>query len=319
MALNNVANTPLVSNLYLALSRVGATAKAVPVKYWRMIAMALILIWICNSLILIIWSLVPAPQLPVPKAVANSGVTKSSTSGPSIDLAALQALNLLGDYNAEADEPQNTATPEVTDEPLARTKLNLELQGIIEGRHGGASWAIIGRAEAQKLYGVGDKVDGANGVKISKVKSTKVILNNNGVLEELWLYGKDGKDFGSPTPSRPTPAPTVAREDEPKRVEVDADDVMSVKSIGDVVRFMVATEDGKMIGYKVRPGRKRKLFDQVGLKSDDIVVSVNGIQVNEPQKVREVYQALKNATEADLVIMRDGNTHSINISMSPEG
>ena len=89
-----------------------------------------------------------------------------------------------------------------------------------------------------------------------------------------------------------------------------------MKSIGDVVRFMVATENGQMIGYKVRPGRKRELFDQVGLKNDDIVVSVNGIEVNEPQKVREVYQALKTATEANLEVMRDGSTQFIQIRMS---
>ena len=79
---------------------------------------------------------------------------------------------------------------------------------------------------------------------------------------------------------------------------------------------MVATEGGQMIGYKVRPGRKRELFDQVGLKNNDIVVSVNGIEVNEPQKVREVYQALKTATEANLEVMRDGSTQFIQIRMS---
>ena len=82
------------------------------------------------------------------------------------------------------------------------------------------------------------------------------------------------------------------------------------------MRFMVATEGGKMIGYKVRPGRKRELFDQVGLKNDDIVISVNGIEVNEPQKVREVYQALKTASEANLQVLRDGGTQSIQIRMS---
>ena len=71
-----------------------------------------------------------------------------------------------------------------------------------------------------------------------------------------------------------------------------------------------------MIGYKVRPGRKRELFDQVGLKNDDIVISVNGIEVNEPQKVREVYQALKTASEANLQVLRDGGTQSIQIRMS---
>lgn len=90
-------------------------------------------------------------------------------------------------------------------------------------------------------------------------------------------------------------------------------------SINDVIRFSVYREDGKMLGYRVRPGRERELFDQVGLKMNDIVTSVNGIRVDDPKQIRMVYQSLKTATSAQLEVMRDGETSIINISLDSGG
>ena len=169
----------------------------------------------------------------------------------------------------------------------------------------------------QRLDGVdfNDEIEGVRGVRLAEIHDLKVVLNNNGSMEELWLYGEDGRQVASSAPSAPPPPPAASAQS----ATISQDQIQQARNIGDVVRFMVATENGRMIGYKVRPGRKRELFDQVGLKTDDIVVSVNGIEVNEPQKVREVYQALKTATEANLQVMRDGTTQSITITMSAEG
>ena len=166
---------------------------------------------------------------------------------------------------------------------------------------------------------MGDDITGVRGVSLSEIHDAKVVLDNNGSLEELWLYGEDGSEMASSAPAYTPPPQPPAGADEPQTATVRPEQLQQARNIGDVVRFMVATENGRMIGYKVRPGRKRELFDQVGLQTDDIVVSVNGIEVNVPQKVREVYQALKNATEANLQVMRDGSTHSIQITMSSEG
>lgn len=320
MAMSNVANMPVLANAGSAMDRISALAKTVPVKNWRLGAMAVILFWACSTLVDLFWAVMPAPELPTPQvtpAVASS--VKAASNQKSIDIASLQALKLFGDFDPDALPESDIKTP-VPGERLKKTKLNLELQGVIASSDPTQSWAIIGKTASQKLYKVGDAIEGVRGVKIAEIRDVKVIINNNGTLEELWLYGKDGKNFAK---SSAVTQPRARAPQPPKQNEsvaqVSRDEVMQVKSIGDVVRFMVATEDGKMVGYKVRPGRKRKLFDQVGLKTDDIVISVNGIEVNEPQKVREVYQALKNATEANLEVMRDGTSHSINISMSPEG
>lgn len=314
MALKNVANTPFIADAEAVFGRGMAAARKVPLKYWRMAVLALVLFWICHNLAALVWYVVPTPALPVAQVVPSAGRIEAGP-GRKVDLVGLQSLNLFGDFNA-----QPIAPPVVEQPRIELTKLNLELQGIIAANDPAQSWAIIGRANDQKLYKVGDPIDGANGVKLAEIQNLKVILNNNGNLEELWLYGEDGMAVASSTPP-PSYTPPVDSGPAPADMQasISRDQIEQAKNIGDVVRFMVATENGKMIGYKVRPGRKRELFDQVGLRADDIVVSVNGIEVNEPQKVREVYQALKNATEANLQVMRDGSTHSIQITMSSEG
>lgn len=312
VALKNVAHSPFIADAEALVARWGAIARRVPLKYWRMAVLALAFIWICHNLAALVWYLVPNPELPVSQVTPKAGRT-TAAPGRTVDIASVQALDLFGNVPAQPVEPQPAQQQQ-----LERTRLNLELQGIIAANDPGKSWAIIGPGENQKLYKVGDPLDGTSGVKVADIQSLKVIINNNGNLEELWLYGEDGMNVASsnnytPPPSNNNaPAPEVA-------TAISRDQIEQAKNIGDVVRFMVATENGRMIGYKVRPGRKRELFDMVGLKTDDIVVSVNGIEVNEPQKVREVYQALKNATEANLQVLRDGSTHSIQISMSSEG
>lgn len=316
MALKNVADTPFVANVSHELARAGAHLKKVPLNVWRFGFIALALVWICFSLARLFWFLMPSPDIPAPPVVAVQPESTGTSSGRSVDIAGLQALGLFGDFNAEAA----AQAEESSDEPRPITSLNLELQGVIASSDPMDSWAIIGKsAGEQKLYKIDDEIEDMRGVKVAEVLDLKVVLNNNGRLEDLWLYGEDGKNFSTAAAGYTPPQQQQSSPPPPARASVSEEQLQEARNIGDVVRFVVATENGKMIGYKVRPGRKRALFDQVGLKSDDVVVSVNGIEVNEPQKIREVYQALKNASEAELQIMRDGATQSITISMSSEG
>lgn len=315
MALKNVADTPLIANANASLARLGAYLKKVPVSVWRMVVIGLALFWICHTLASVFWLIVPEPELPpAPVTPSVAAVDGGSSAGRNIDVAAVQALNLFGDYNAR---PVATAPVAVVEPRRKLTDLNLDLQGVIASDDPSRSWAIIGTSNTQQLYRIGEGIAGVSGVKLAEIHDFKVVLNNNGSMEELWLYGEDGSEVAV---SAPGYSPPAAEPSAPvQTATVRPEQLQQARNIGDVVRFMVATENGRMIGYKVRPGRKRELFDQVGLQTDDIVVSVNGIEVNEPQKVREVYQALKTATEANLQVMRDGSTQSITITMSSEG
>jgi len=312
VAINSVADSPFIATAQAELARVGSYAQKVPLRYYRLGLIAIALFWVCHTVATLFWTVIPAPTLPIAKVTPTTSTVSTSTR-TNVDITAVQKLNLFGDFN-KAAVVDDAPTPQ-EDQNLEKTKLNIELQGVIAASEPELSWAIIGRGDNQKLYKIGDVIDNAQGAKVSKIYDIKIVINNRGKLEELWLYGEDGKKFATSAPVRQAPTARPAQQ----KAVIKASDVKKAKNIGDVVRFMVATDNGKMIGYKVRPGRQRELFDQVGLKTDDIVVSVNGIEVNEPQKVREVYQALKTATEANLEVLRDGTTLSIPITMDTEG
>lgn len=313
MSTKSIAEMPAVANLSAQGAKLAAILKKVPLSVWRTAITALAIFWVVHTLANLFWKIFPAPELPVAPVMPSSISIESKSAGRKFDIEPVQALNLFGEYNAQVAQQEEEPPPQ-TNEPLPPTKLNVELLGVIASSEAENSWAIIGSGASQKLYKSGDELETARGVKVQDIYPKKVVLNNRGKLEELKLYGDDGMEVAS---SNYTPPPrNVPSRPEPEKAVVSQDQLKQAKNIGDVVRFMVATENGKMIGYKVRPGRQRELFDQVGLKTDDIVVSVNGIEVNEPQKVREVYQALKTATEANLQVQRDGALHSITITMS---
>lgn len=314
MTADRITAAPWVQMILTQLGKITTIAGKIPASRWRQLLLLLIAIWICNSAARLFWLLVPAPYQSMAPVVPKMQVDTKQTSFMAVDLAALN--DLFGRFDPQslvaAPPPEE---PAVDPENAPETTLNLQLQGVLASNNPLLSSAVIGESHAQVLYKIGEVIAGTSGVTLRDVADLWVILDNNGKPEKLWLYGEDGQKVSSitavaPPAYRPEPADNVIK------AEVTNEQLSDVKSIGDVVRFMVATDNGQMIGYKVRPGRKRELFDQVGLKNDDIVVSVNGIEVNEPQKVREVYQALKTATEANLEVMRDGSTQFIQIRMS---
>lgn len=318
--------SPALTRFNTGLDAAVRLLSKIPPLYWRGLVLFLAVIWACKSVSHLFWALVPLPTPPVGALTpVMSWETPQSAKAP-INIEGLLAAHLFGNYEAELatklQQQQETAKA-----ANQITKLDLKLQGIIASNQQALSWAIIGDENNQQLYKVGDAIPPAAGVTLAKVEDLRVILNNNGQEEALWLYGEDSQNalqarsappapIPTAPPNTPPPPPSAAA---PQQATISQEQIQSAQSIGDVVRFMVATDDkngGRMIGYKVRPGRKQELFDQVGLKNDDIVISVNGIELNEPQKVREVYQVLKTATEANLQVLRDGNTQSIQIRMS---
>lgn len=308
--LSRFADTPLMAKLSTESLKIVSFLGKVPTERWRALVLAVAVIWSVQSLAKLFWLVMPMPKSAAEQLVPMASLSGVQARAP-LNIDNLVAAHLFGDYDAAK---MNAEQAQPGDNVNQITALDLKLQGVIMSSDPEKSWAIIGEENSQQLFKIGDSIPPANGVTLEKVEDLRVILNNNGKREALWLYGEDGMNVASRNQTPPPPPPPVAAN--VQQATVTQEQLQSATSIGDVVRFMVATEGGKMIGYKVRPGRKRELFDQVGLKNDDIVISVNGIEVNEPQKVREVYQALKTASEANLQVLRDGGTQSIQIRMS---
>lgn len=314
MAFGQLTSNPALDAFEDNVNRLLVKLKALPLSFWRGLIVAAALIWLVRSSATLFWVVFPVPDVPVPAKVAivETSSAASATAGKSIDIAALQAKNLFGDSSGVIIDAPVQDIPDAADS-AAKTKLNLELSGVLMSSDPSKSSAIIANGNDQDIYQIGDVVPGGNNVKLAKVLPDKVILNNSGKFESLWLYTE--ADFkanaaavrtSSSSSKSPSNSGVIKSTIAPSRVP---------KSISEVVRMSVYREEGKMMGYRIRPGRDRELFESLGLKANDIVTSVNGTTVDDPQQIRQTYQALKTATEANLEILRDGETVSINISL----
>jgi general secretion pathway protein C len=64
------------------------------------------------------------------------------------------------------------------------------------------------------------------------------------------------------------------------------------------------TKDGQMMGFRVRPGKNRRAFRQLGLRNGDVVKDVNGIAMDSAEKGIMLMSELSGASELSITVLR---------------
>lgn len=197
-----------------------------------------------------------------------------------------------------------------------KIKLNAKLHGIVAYKSQQGFALISNNNGPQKVYGKGDTLQ--EGVIISNIFPTKVVVDNNGVEEELSLPVKGRKSTNKSKSKRPqslkslpgfnntaslprtTPAPNDLPDLNQFRQEILADP----SKLTDIVRASPAIINGQFIGFRVRSGRKRKLFRQLNFRPNDIITEINGIVLDDASKGIEVLGQLQSASSLSIKVKR---------------
>ena len=83
-------------------------------------------------------------------------------------------------------------------------------------------------------------------------------------------------------------------------------DLAQITEAGDFgVRLIPIRKDGAIAGIKLDRVRAGGMFDLSGLRSGDVVRSINGLELTSPERALEIYTALRDATHFDVVLERD--------------
>lgn len=316
--------------------------KKVSINRWKQLVAALIIFWLAHSLAQLFWLVVSAPATP-PASVSLSALAGVTTTPKrNVNITLLKDLTLFGSAEAVAQEVVNETTvqqgPQIEDQAVD-TKLKLVLKGVISSSEASLARAIIANAKTQAIYGSGEELPMYKGVKVAKVLDLRVILDNKGQYESLWLYSDDPnapkvqpvelasrsrveRDVAL-TPEASSPAgrnagvrKRPAREIENSRgPETVASLEDAGKKLSDIVAFNIHREDGKVKGYRLRPGRDAAAFEALGLQAGDIVTAVNGEALDNPGKIMQIYRNLGQTTSASLEIERDGSPMSVDIQL----
>jgi len=286
----------------------------------------LLLVYIAFLAAKITWLVVPQ-KTTVSESTTKNYSIQNIKNGQSFNITALQALNLFGQYNKQEEEE---VALQVTEAP--ETRLNLTLSGLVASDKIGTAAAIIEYKSKQETYGIGDIIKGTR-ASLEQVLIDRVIIKQSGRLETLML---DGADYGQPAQSvsnkkidnqksykttqqrelqnGPQKLPSRAKasivdqrsnadlRENAKRLRSDLNN--DPGKITDYLRISPARKEGKIVGYRLSPGKNPEFFKLSGLKSGDIAIQMNGHDLLVPLEAAQAMSALKTERDISLLVER---------------
>lgn len=298
-----------------------AVLAKVPLSSWQFFVRLLLVLTLSLSLARLFWLLFPTPAVPAAIVAIPAASGPVATSNSSINIAQLKSLTLFGRVEAPKQDQ-----PAVIENNAVKTNLNLMLVGVVESSDENSARAIIASGDKQDVYAINAPLPVGNNVTLSKVMVDRVIINNNGQYESLWLYQIDPN---APPVSMPvsSPQPTATNEllsgrnggaygpevHSPQDKSGDPALKEVSRNLADVVAMSIHRENGQVVGYKIRPGRDAEKFKSVGLQADDIVTAINGMPLTNPAKIMEIYKNMGNTTSASLEIKRGGSVITVDV------
>ena len=265
------------------------------------IILNIIFILACSySLSQLTWLLIPLDQSgqQAPSAINKNSPVSRQQSELQRKIQQIPQNHLFGNYQTDA-----IVAPIQTDAP--ETRLNLVLKGLLSATPMQMASAIIalGKGGKEDSYSIGDRISSAT---VKEIYDDRVILENNGRFETLTLP-KEFADTG-PEVSRFDQQSATGLADTPGGVlgDIRAKILKNPTSFGDYAIPIPYNENGKLVGYRLQPQGDRSLFDKVGLDPSDVIVELNGVKLNNPNRSLKALRKLQNAKSMDITVLRNG-------------
>lgn len=200
-----------------------------------------------------------------------------------VDLQSIVSAHLFGVVQLEQRVDINN---------LPSTQASLILAGTLALADPKAGFAIVGEnAASAKFYRAGDALVG--GTRLHSVYVDRVIIDRNGILETLSMP----ISMLAGATLRHSPAAIADAGD------ATADDQDAVEH---VLRAQPVFSNGDLRGYRVYPGRDRQRFARLGLQPGDLLTSINGATLDQPDESNRALSTLISAPTARVTVLREG-------------
>ncbi len=283
------------------------------------LAMLVMTALLAYGLALATWEFLPHQ----PHEVLSAPAASSMPSDPGVkrqqtNIARIGQWHLFG--KVEKVMPKPVAA--VIDAP--DTRLNLKLRGVLASSDPINARAIIADGKGMEdAYAIGETLPGD--AVLREIYADRVILEHHGRLETLRLP-KDAPDSVTPTSasSRHTAKTNFRAMQSTGNASTSAllrqyrDALMTnPQSLMNLLSVTPVNDkgSGRLKGYRIRPGKDRKLLGRFGLKSGDVVTGVNGISLDNPIKALEIMRDLSKATSVTLDVERNGTMESFSFQV----
>ena len=178
------------------------------------------------------------------------------------------------------------------------TSLSLRLYGIRYSNSGQLDAAILGfDPNNQRIYKTNEVI--ADDIILEFIEPERVVISRGGIRESV--------TFDSDTVLSPEITKVLANSSKGIKVE----DINS-SALSQMISFQPYFSNGTLKGYQIYPRNQSKLFDSSGLKSGDVLVAVNGLDIKDPSVLKE----LSVFGQVKLNLIRDDDDLSIIVKLN---
>jgi len=302
-------------------------------------ANTILLIAVAYSLASLTWMVIPSPEFPAapPLSVQKTNSATQPVNEDAFQMQSVANLHLFG--KVETNKPKPAPPPPPPTPKIAPdTELRLTLRGVFASSAPESSWAIIAdRVGNEEFYRIDDNEKPLpGGAIIKEIHQDRIILLHNNRFETLRLpqdqlptnraqtrSASNVRSSRSTASSRRSPsrrplASTTTVSPQARQTLRNYRDklINDPQSMLNVLRAEPFRRGGKLQGYRIFPGQDKRIMGDIGLRSGDVVTSVNGISLDSPLKGLEVMQDLAGASEITVDVLRDGVSQSMVVPLN---
>ena len=282
-------------------------------KYWLFIIGAAY----CLADLLILYTLPLFISNKQPVIARNYQIKKTPSSS---QYTAIWDFNIFHD----GDIPPPLSSIPVQDIPIQYgepqlSRLPLRLNGTIVYRNPDYSIANISvkNKPLSEVYQTNDVIESM--ARITYIDTNRVYLINLNSSQEEYIQLAEENNINLQFQSNIKKPPKQSRDNNKNSMIKQTGDFQFQVKRSDINRYMQSLpsilqdakvvphmENGRMAGFRFKYIKSGSVYEQLGFKISDVLISVNGEQLESELQAAELFHRLKNQSKLDMTIQREG-------------
>jgi len=248
-----------------------------------------------------------------------------------------------------AEEPDEEEEPPMPDGELEDSELPIDLIGTLVVSDAAHSMATLQVEGANKLGWIGtDLLDGRARIAAIAPRHIVIAEGNRHTVVRLWAEkgagsrpapARPGVGAARPAPvpppravdARPAPVSPADRTERAARIrdgvkktgayDFEVSRSMLDAELSDLARLQAEArvvphyENQKYEGFKLVGVRPGSLYRALGIRSGDVIKSVNGVAIDSPNKALELFQQLQNSSNIRVDVERRGQQQTLSYNV----
>lgn len=270
-----------------------------------------------------------AEQLPgaapaAPAARKPTSAPRGADKSAQVILARNAFDSVTGPLTGKPPPPPPPPVAVVTTETELPRCASASVVGITESDDPAFSFALIRTSGPAKMRRIGDDVDGK---KLESIGWDRVVLSSAGskcqlrMLDETASKSAAGEAPEPARPARPTATKDAAAAPASGEITKVSDNEYVIERGGPEKMnqmqqaFMKAARvvDGQ--GIRLQRSAQTTILGQLGFQKGDLVKTINGFDMTNPDKSMEAYGTLKTAKKVQVVLERDGKPVTLDMTL----